>query len=95
MTQTADEHLVVKDPSRSESSSISSRSAANQPPVRLIRWPELQLKIGGRSLTAVTRAEKAGQFPKRVRQGNQISWIEHEVDEYLLSLPRGTRDREV
>ncbi len=80
------------DSSNSDSQSSPTPSNFNQRPVRLIRWPELQQKIGGRSLTAVTRAEKAGRFPKRVRQGNQVGWLEHEVDMYLLSLPRGTRD---
>ena len=87
MTQSTNENPV-----RSDSSPNSPSPTAKHQSVRLIRWPELQMKIGGRSLTAVTRAEKAGQFPKRVRQGNQISWIEFEVDQYLLNLPRGTRD---
>ena len=59
--------------------------------IRVIRWPELQQKIGGRSLTAITRDEKAGKFPKRIRQGNHVGWLEHEINEYLLNLPRGTR----
>ena len=66
-------------------------STTEKPTIRVIRWPELQQKIGGRSLTAVTRTEKAGKFPKRVRQGSQIGWLEHEIDAYLLGLPRGTR----
>ena len=60
-------------------------------PIRVIRWPELQQKIGGRSWSSVNRAEKSGKFPKRVRQGLHVGWLEHEIDEYLLQLPRGAR----
>jgi len=38
----------------------------------------------------VDRLEKAGKFPKRVRLGQgRVGWWEHEVDEWLLSKPRG------
>ena len=66
-------------------------STTGNPNIRVMRWPELQQKIGGRSLTAVTRDEKAGKFPKRIRQGSHVGWLEHEIDAYLLGLPRGTR----
>jgi predicted DNA-binding transcriptional regulator AlpA len=59
--------------------------------VQIIRWPDLQVKLGGRSLTSVTRAEKAGDFPKRVQIGQHVGWIEREVDEYILNLPRGPK----
>jgi prophage regulatory protein len=33
------------------------------------------------------RLEAAGRFPKRVHVGSgRVSWIEHEVDNYLLGL---------
>lgn len=38
----------------------------------------------------IDRLEKAGKFPKRVRLGQgRVGWWEHEVDEWLLSKPRG------
>ena len=61
--------------------------------VRILRWSDVHPKIGGRSLSSVTRAEKAGTFPKRVRQGRHIGWLEHEIDDYLLNLPRGIFNR--
>lgn len=75
----------------SDTSTITPTSTSEKTTIRVIRWAQLQQKIGGHSLTTVTRAEKAGKFPKRVRQGNLVGWLEHEIDEYLLSLPRGTR----
>ena len=62
-----------------------------KPSIRVIRWAELQQKIGGRSLSTLTRSEEAGEFPKRICQGNLVGRFEHEIDAYLLSLPRGTR----
>jgi len=73
------------DPAHDETADLAATS------VRIIRWPELKYKIGGRSLTSITRDEKSGKFPKRVRQGNLVGWLEHEINEYLLKLPRGTR----
>lgn len=74
------------------------RSSRFDPPnkagLRLIRWPELQGRLGGRSFSAVYRDEKDGLFPKRVRIGRgQVAWLEHEIDTYLLNLPRGSRSK--
>lgn len=30
------------------------------------------------------RLEDSGKFPKRVRTGARIYWLEHEIDEYIL-----------
>ena len=50
---------------------------------RIIRWPELQKKIGVSNVT-VWRWEKDGQFPKRIRLGgNSAGWIESEVDKWI------------
>ncbi len=63
----------------------------NKVGLRLIRWPEVQSRLGGRSFSAVYRDERAGLFPKRVRFARGVAWVEQEIDEYLLNLPRGTR----
>ena len=91
MTQSAEFYTADTDPTKSESLSVASSSPEKHSTIRLLRWHEVQQKIGGRSLTAVSRAEKAGKFPIRVRQGNHVGWLEHEINIYLLSLPRGTR----
>ncbi|BBO70975.1 hypothetical protein DSCA_49050 [Desulfosarcina alkanivorans] len=50
---------------------------------RVIRWPELEKRIGVSNVTA-WRWEKAGKFPKRIRLGgNSAGWIESEVDEWI------------
>ena len=91
MSEKTPKGFVKNEGINSDTSSIKLTSTTDKAAIRVIRWPELQQKIGGRSLTAVTRAEKAGKFPKRVRQGNHVGWLEHEINEYLLGLPRGTR----
>jgi len=84
MTDDAQRELPFDSPLRT-------KPAAASISLRILRWPELKEKIGGRSLTSVTRDEKSGRFPRRVRQGNLVGWLEHEIDAYLLQLPRGTR----
>lgn len=42
------------------------------PTIGVIRWAELQQKVGGRSLRAVTQSEKVEEFPKRIRQGTYV-----------------------
>ena len=91
MSEQTPKGLVENVRINSDVSSTKPSSTTEKPTIRVIRWPELAQKIGGRSLTTVTRAEKAGKFPKRVRQGSHVGWLEHEIDEYLLALPRGTR----
>lgn len=61
--------------------------------VRLLSRQELQAKLGGRSYSSICRDEKAGRLPLRVRLGERgFGWYSHEIDAYLLSLPRGRRD---
>ena len=75
-------------------------TSTDQSEIRLLGWRELQAKLGGRSYSSVCRDEKAGRFPLRVRfgegkrgkRGERVAWYEHQVDAYLLSLPRGLRD---
>lgn len=52
--------------------------------MKIIRWPELQQKIGGYSRMTVWRWENAGVFPKRVRlDAGSVAWIESEVDDWI------------
>ncbi len=61
--------------------------------VRLLGWRELRTKLGGRSYTSICRDEREGRFPQRVLVGKRgIGWYRHEIDAFLLSLPRGPRD---
>jgi prophage regulatory protein len=60
--------------------------------VRLLTFPELKAQKGVfYTRVHLARMEKQGRFPSRVQCGpNRVAWIEHEVDEHLLNLPRGT-----
>lgn len=50
----------------------------------VLRFPAVQIKIGGYSRMHVDRLEKAGKFPKRVKLGeNSVGWFEHEIDAWL------------
>jgi predicted DNA-binding transcriptional regulator AlpA len=64
-------------------------TSTQYPEIRLIGWPELKTKLGGRSYSSVLRDEKADRFPRRVRVGERgFGWYAHEIDAYLLGLPR-------
>jgi len=68
-------------------------TSTQYPEIRLIGWSELKTKLGGRSYSSVLRDEKADRFPRRVRVGERgYGWYAHEIDEYLLRLPRASRD---
>ncbi|ADH86824.1 helix-turn-helix transcriptional regulator [Desulfurivibrio alkaliphilus] len=52
-------------------------------PKRIIRKPELWVKVGLSDPT-IWRLEKKGKFPKRLRLGgNSCGWLEHEVNEWI------------
>jgi len=56
--------------------------------LRILRIWEVQTRTGY-SKTTIYRLETEGKFPKRVKLGeNSTGWFEHEVAEYLASLPR-------
>ena len=51
--------------------------------MRVIRKPELRKKVGYCDMH-ISRLEKAGRFPKRVKLGpNAVGWIEAEVDGWI------------
>lgn len=63
-------------------------------PVRMLRWPEVQARIGVSKVTA-WRWRRAGMFPEPVRLGpHVVAWPEAEVDAWLLA-KLAARDRQV
>jgi prophage regulatory protein len=60
-------------------------------PVRMLTFGELAARKGIRYRRQyIDRLERAGQFPARLQLGgNSIAWLEHEIDAWLLSRPRG------
>jgi prophage regulatory protein len=55
--------------------------------ITLISYRGLKARGIDYSRSHLWRLEAAGRFPKRVHVGSgRVSWIEHEVDEYLLGL---------
>ena len=62
------------------------------PTIRALSFPELESRKGiPYSRQYVDRLERADKFPTRIQLGggNSVAWLEHEVDEWLLSRPRG------
>ena len=58
-------------------------------PRQMLRWPQV-FALLHRSRTSVWRDEKAGLFPKRVRQGkNSVAWFADEIAEFQNRLCRG------
>ena len=53
--------------------------------MKLVTFPELRLRKGiPWTRQHVSREERAGRFPKRVRIGhNSIAWVEEEVDDWV------------
>jgi prophage regulatory protein len=58
---------------------------------RLLSYKDLKPEKGiPYSRTHVGRLEDAGRFPKRRQIGDgRVGWLEHEIDEWLGSLPTG------
>ena len=55
-------------------------------PVKLIRLPALQDKLGGVSKATIYRMVAEGLLPKQIKIGSRCSgWVESQVDEMLLS----------
>ncbi len=60
----------------------------NLSPVRIIRKKVVRER-DGLSDTTRWRRIKEGSYPKPIRLGpNSVGWYEHEIDDYLASLPR-------
>ncbi|MGH6865571.1 MAG: helix-turn-helix transcriptional regulator [Methyloceanibacter sp.] len=54
-------------------------------PVRLLGWDDLRDKGIKDSKPTIYRKMKAG-FPKPIYYGKSPTWLEHEIDAYILSL---------
>lgn len=55
----------------------------------ILRTAKLQTYVG-LSRTTIWRLEKSGQFPKRVRLGqNSVGWLKGDIDTWLESRKRG------
>ena len=54
----------------------------------ILRLPAVMLKTS-LSKSSIYRLESLGQFPKRVRIGeNSTGWLSSEIDEFITSRPR-------
>src|SRR5688500_11903425 len=64
--------------------------------VRILLYEDLRPAKGVKySRQWIGELERAGRWPQRVALGggtggHQVGWFEHEIDEFLLSLPRGS-----
>ena len=54
--------------------------------MRLITFPELRAKLGGRSRSACYNDLAEGRLPKPVKLGQRLYWHESEVDAHLRAL---------
>ncbi|WP_188262663.1 helix-turn-helix transcriptional regulator [Azospirillum tabaci] len=51
---------------------------------RILRFPEVQKRIGGYTRMHVDRLEKNGKFPKRLRIGERaVGWLESDIDSWI------------
>ena len=55
----------------------------------ILRTTKLQIYVG-LSRTTIWRLEKSGQFPKRVKLGqNSVGWLKGDIDTWLASRKGG------
>ncbi|MGF7178403.1 helix-turn-helix transcriptional regulator [Azospirillum doebereinerae] len=60
-------------------------------PNRILRFKEVQSRIGGYSRMHVDRLEKAGKFPSRVQIGsNSVGWMEDDIAAWIGARTRGS-----
>jgi prophage regulatory protein len=59
----------------------------NQQPVSMLKLSEVVKKVRLGAST-IYRKMDADEFPIPVRLGASVRWYEHEIDEYLINLPR-------
>lgn len=61
--------------------------------LRIITWAELSKRVPY-VRQHVSRLERAGQFPRRVRLGQgrgRIGWLEHEINAWILERAKTSR----
>jgi prophage regulatory protein len=51
-------------------------------PMRLLPWPELERRVPY-TRQHLSRLEKENKFPRRVRLGGKVAWLESEVNEWI------------
>jgi prophage regulatory protein len=58
--------------------------------LRLLDWPGVKAKGVPYSRMHVDRLERDGNFPVRLQlSANRVAWVESEIDDWILSRPRG------
>jgi len=60
---------------------------AESTPIIMLKLKDVQERVGLGSST-IYRRMAAGTFPRPANMGGSVRWYEHEINEYLLSLPR-------
>ena len=66
-----------------------STEPAPKNPRRLLRWPEVSKRYGGKSRTQTWRDVRAGRFPAPVQIGpNSVGWWSDELDAHDETLTR-------
>jgi len=62
-------------------------------PARLLRLPEVRLRVGGLSKVALWRMRRQGRFPEPVRlSAGAVAWLESEIDNWI-AVKVADRDR--
>jgi prophage regulatory protein len=51
-------------------------------PARLLPWPEVERRVPY-TRQHLSRLEKQNKFPRRVRLGGKVAWLESEVNEWI------------
>jgi prophage regulatory protein len=62
--------------------------------MRLLSRDDLAAKGISLNKATIWRKLKAGEFPRPVKIGNRLAWVEREIDEYIAGLV-AKRDSEV
>jgi prophage regulatory protein len=62
---------------------MNEQTAASQKPLRFLRLPEVEQRIGLRH-TQIHGLERKGLFPKRIKISQRASgWLEHEINAWI------------
>jgi prophage regulatory protein len=51
-------------------------------PARLLPWPEVERRVPY-TRQHLSRLEKLNRFPRRVRLGGKVAWLESEVNDWI------------
>ncbi len=53
--------------------------------MRYLSFPELQVKIGGRSRSSIYRDIETGRLPQPIKFGARLYWMEADIDAALAA----------